>query len=303
MLKNKEYIRFSLQFGLVSAKLVLDHIIFLEILTPDHALLIQEEKKRYTNILHLLLDLANGKVESNFIEAHDLVTKYTQDLEEKTRRLFKVEIDKEITKKSLELKSGDFSSTNELILIVNNINKTLIRLFNSSIDNLKNLENYILEKEYELYCDIKYIKHFIKETKLFIYNMETIEMHYDATPTYAYNTEYYFNETMKEHCQFIDDNVNQINLDLVKESYNFLNEFEDNLLEFNNNINPYTIESLNLKTTLIVNHFKYLEEEMMDSLFKKKSYEIFIPLCYDHLLRESNAVLRNLRLLKAISRT
>lgn len=302
MLGDKEYIRFSLQAGLISAKLAFDHIIFLEITASEYTPFLQKAKKEYTDILLILLDLADNKVEQSFIDSAALVTDYTKELEGKTRRLFKVKIDEEITNKSLKLKAGEIKKPKELIPIIERINITLIKLFTESIESIERLKEMVLEGNFVLDCSFKYLDHYIKETELFIYNLETIELHSKGSPTYAYNCKYYFNETMKEHCEFIEDNTSIININLIKENYNFLEEFEENLMEFNNKITPYNIDFINLKTSLIVDRFKYFEEEIIKNLLSNNYSPIIIPLYYDHLLRESNAILRNLKLLKAVNK-
>lgn len=291
MLNNKEYITHSLQNCLAGGRIIYEHIIFLEITSPDYAPQLQKEKKELEDLIIYTLEIATGKVNQNFLDAQCLVTKNTIELERKTSKIFKGEINKNITLQSLNLKAGDFDVTDSLLLTVKNLNKIYINVYNNAINILEKLKQNIVENKLELYCDIKLIDHYIKETKIFIYYIEMIETHNLVSPTFVYNLQYYFNDISKDHCLFMDENYSLFNEKFLEENQFFLEEFNEMLLGFNNEINPSIININTLKTNLIVERLKYFSEYFVSKLINKTFCEIIIPLYYDHLVREDNMIL------------
>lgn len=303
MFTDREYIVYSLQNALIAARIAYDHIIFLEITAPDYAEKLAKSKKNYIEFLNYTLDLANYKVDQNFIDSNIIVTKYTKELELSTSKIFKVGIDEGITTKSLELKAGEFLITDELLDKIKQLNNWLYRLLNDSIDNLNTLSEGVENKHYDMYCDFNYIDHYIDETEMFIYKLNTISMYSSGTPTFAYTSEYYYNLVMQQHCRFINNNFLKSSLELIKENKEFLDEFDENMLVFTKEISPSTIDMINLKTMLIVERYKHFEEDVIKSFFLDPTfYQMISPLYHDHLLREVDLIIFDLNALSEVSK-
>lgn len=294
MLNNKEYIKHSLQNYLVGGRIIYDHIIFLEITAPDFAPQLQRKKKELEDLLLYTIDIADGKINKDFLKSQSLVTKNTLELEIKTTKIFKVKINEDITNKSLNLKAGDFDVTDSLLFLVQNLNRIYINLFNDGVKILDDLNILLKEGKVELYADEQFIDHYIKETKIFIYYFEMIETHNLATPTFVYNLQYYFNEISQEHCLFMDENYSLFTTKLLAENQLFLEDLNEMMSGFDNEISPSILNVNTFKTNLIVERLKHFSEAFVSKLTEKKFYEIIIPLYYDHLVREDNIILYKL---------
>ena len=110
------------------------------------------------------------------------------------------------------------------------------------------------------------------------------------TTNYLYEQELFWNNTMKEHAEFIRGLLDPSENELILTADRFSNDYEMILKNYTRNYNNLTAISLN--ETIKFRDFKIAGEE---GILNCKIKSIIIPLLADHVLREANHFIRILR--------
>ena len=300
MINDENYVQKSLEIDLIVTRFMYDHALMLEILLSlddeNFIVIYEEEKEEYRKMHHLLLDLANGRVSQTFLDSDSLITDYTSFLEEKTRELYKKQIDPSLNSKALLLTSGNIQATEELTETVTKLNLRLLDMLEKSKENLLLLDNHLKNRTTIVTED--YIKHFIEETDLFIYVLEHLVNRTASTPTFAYKSTYHFSELMKDHGDFLK-NLMVLDESISDNLNNFLVTYQNLLNSFDNEITPTKMNELFDKSLFITKKYKELIEDLLKDSIDKNYIEKIVSIYIDHIIREANYTLATLEFLKS----
>lgn len=289
-----EYIRLSLETHLFFDRIMKEHALFLEISFVEKDRDLKQTAKKFQklfgDILERVITLAEGNVSQELLEAGEIVTKNTLDAENMTNHLFGTDIYTGITKKELNLKSGNIDIDRRIIGEISNINKETLPL----IQNIINFKSDVLKKV--LSCEIYtgnyplLIHHIINEAKMYYDLLSKIDQGQILSRNYLYEQELFWNNIMKEHAEFIRGLLDPSEKDLILTADKFAEEYEMIAKRYNHN--PVYLTSASLRETTNFRDFKMKGEE---GILNCQIKSIIPPLLTDHVLREANHYLRILK--------
>lgn len=206
-MNQKDYIRLSLELHLFFDRIMKEHSIFLEasFLDKDNDLkrIASEFQETFSDILNNVISIADGNISESLLLSNEFVTNNTITAERLTSDLSGISIDNNITKKELNLKSGNIIASEQLINEISNINRKTL----PAIENLIYFKNDILNKV--LSCKLYttnyplLITHIMNEAKMYYNLLKRVENREIFTNNYIYEQELFWNNIMKEHAEFI----------------------------------------------------------------------------------------------------
>lgn len=292
-MNQKEYVKWSLELHLFFDRIMKEHSLFLQaaFMEKDNDLIqiANEFQMKFSNILEKVINLADGNISNEFIEANEIVTVNTLEAENVTSNLSGASIDTDLTIKERNLKSGEIDLSEELINNISSINKETLPL----VENLIRFKNDILNKV--LTCKMYttnyplLITHIMNEAKMYYSLLTKVENREVFSSNYLYEQELFWNKIMKEHAEFIRGLLDPSENELILTADRFSHEYKA-ILE--NYISSSNLTDISLNETIKFRDFKVVGEEGILSCNIKS---IIIPLLADHVVREANHFIRILR--------
>lgn len=293
-MNQKDYIRLSLELHLFFDRIMKEHSIFLEasFLDKDNDLkrIASEFQETFSDILNSVISIADGNISESLLLSNEFVTNNTITAERLTSDLSGISIDNNITKKELNLKSGNIIASEQLINEISNINRKTL----PAIENLIYFKNDILNKV--LSCKLYttnyplLITHIMNEAKMYYNLLKRFENREIFTNNYIYEQELFWNNIMKEHAEFIRGLLDPTEKKLILTADKFANEYQMIINNYSNS--PNYFKNISLTETINFRDFKIAGEE---GILNCKIKSIIIPLLADHVVREANHFIRLLR--------
>ena len=293
-MNQKDYIRLSLELHLFFDRIMKEHSIFLEasFLDKDNDLkrIASEFQETFSDILNNVISIADGNISESLLLSNEFVTNNTITAERLTSDLSGISIDNNITKKELNLKSGNIIASEQLINEISNINRKTL----PAIENLIYFKNDILNKV--LSCKLYttnyplLITHIMNEAKMYYNLLKRVENREIFTNNYIYEQELFWNNIMKEHAEFIRGLLDPTEKELILTADKFANEYQIIINNYSNS--PNYFKNISLTETINFRDFKIAGEE---GILNCKIKSIIIPLLADHVVREANHFIRLLR--------
>ena len=293
-MSRTDYVRLSLELHLFFDRIMKEHSFFLEtaFMEKDKDLkrIANDFQKNFSNILSRIVELANNNISQNFLNSGEMITNNTLEAEMKTSNLSGIEIDSNITRKQIELRSGRINVNERLINSISNINRRTLPLIRNLIDFKTNILNNVIScKMYTTNYPLL-ITHIINEAKMYYNLLNKIEKKEPFDRNYIYEQELFWNNIMKEHAEFIRGLLDPTEKELIKQANKFAEEYEAILKQFNN-YQP-NLKNISLNETISFRNFKIAGEE---GILNCKIKSIIAPLLADHVLREANHFIRILK--------
>lgn len=293
-MNNNDYVRLSLELHLFFDRIMKEHSFFLEaaFTGKDGELkkIANDFQKMFADILNRVVNLADGHVSRELLDAGEIVTNNTLEAENKTNNLTGSALDTNITLKETKLKSGNINVTNQLVNEISLINKETLPAIENLIYFKKDILNQVLAcKMYTTNYPLL-IEHIINEAKMFHRLLTKIEAREAFTPNYLYEQELFWNNIMKEHAEFIRGLLDPSEKELMLTADRYANEYDMILKVYTNN--PLYFTDISLNETVNFRDFKIAGEE---GILNCKIKSIIIPLLADHVLREANHFIRILK--------
>ena len=247
-MNQKDYIRLSLELHLFFDRIMKEHSIFLEasFLDKDNDLkrIASEFQETFSDILNNVISIADGNISESLLLSNEFVTNNTITAERLTSDLSGISIDNNITKKELNLKSGNIIASEQLINEISNINRKTL----PAIENLIYFKNDILNKV--LSCKLYttnyplLITHIMNEAKMYYNLLKRVENREIFTNNYIYEQELFWNNIMKEHAEFIRGLLDPTEKELILTADKFANEYQIIINNYSNSPNYFKNISL-----------------------------------------------------------
>ena len=294
MVNHNEYLRLSLELHLFFDRIMKEHSLFLEaaFTEKDNKLkkAANDFQRAFSNILEKVITLADGNISNDLLNSSEIVTRYTLDAENKTSNLSGIGIDTNITRKELNLKSGEIRIYEQLLNSISLINRQTLPLIKNLIEFKTDILNNVLScKMYTTNYPLL-ISHIMNEAKMYYNLLTKVENREQFTTDYIYEQEVFWNNIMKEHALFIRGLLDPSENELILAADRFANEYESILENYTNNATNLTTTSL--RETTNFRDFKIAGEE---GILNCKIKSIIIPLLSDHVVREANHFIRILK--------
>lgn len=257
--------------------------------------ILKDNIKKYQALIKEILLFSNNKLSYNFINSNTLYTTFTKKIEENTIKYFDIGLDLNVTQMIEKLKPGNLILNDQNIKKINQLTKKLYTLLTNSKQMLNSIYKYINNGQLFLTIYPLAIKHIIDETTILENTLERIIKKEKPDPTYVYTLEYFYTNFLQEHSLIIKNMVNPNQNEIIILSNNYLNQYQELLKKFNNNISPYSINEIYNECQYITNNFQSLLFKITKIVEKNTSNFMILPLITDHLLRESYCYMMNLK--------
>ena len=178
-MNRTDYVRLSLELHLFFDRIMKEHSFFLETAfmekDKDFKRIAHDFQKNFSNILSRIVELANNNISQNFLNSGEIITNNILEAEMKTSNLSGIEIDSNITRKQIELRSGRINVNERLINSISNINRRTLPLIGNLIDFKTNILNNVIScKMYTTNYPLL-ISHIISEAKMYYNLLNKIE--------------------------------------------------------------------------------------------------------------------------------
>ena len=302
MITDHRYVVLSLELHLFFSRIMKEHSFFLEAaFTPKDAELAKEAdkfKQEFEKLLSEVVSISNGVVRFRVLNSGEIVTEFTLSAEEKTQRFTGIEINKNITKRELQLQGGrNHQVRSDLVSVVKRINENALKLLEGLICFKKKVLNevlccHIFTLNYPLL-----IEHIIREAELYLSLVQKLEHGIDIDTMDIRETELFWDRIMMEHALFIRGLLDPTEEKLIDTADEFADEFKK-LIEKAKASTSTTIECgihETLAETVQIMNFKRAGVEGINSCNIRS---IILPLLADHVLREANHFIRLLKMMK-----
>lgn len=304
MINRAEYIRQSLETHLFFARIMKEHLFFLETsFTPrdhKHAQHAKELRFEFDAFLADCIALSCGVVSNDVLQSGEVVTQYTLEAEKVTEFYTGLDIKTRLTEEAKGLRGGTELSPGLDTRVAMQNKRALALLeeiicFKSAI-----LEDVLCCKmfttNYPLLLD-----HILREAKFYQYLIRRIQSRDPINlQREAYEFEAFWNRIMAEHSKFIRGLLDPTEEELFLAANNFGREFDELTCKAKEAmdmsrpcISRVTEESL--RATKELRDYKAAGTE---GILDCKIKSIIIPLLADHTLREANHYLRLLKIFK-----
>lgn len=292
-----DYVSLSLELHLFFARIMKEHALFLEagFFMPNEAYRQKSEqlKQQFETLLKKVTCISDGMISNSILESGEIVTDFTMDAEQKTKRLTDISIDTDITVLQKDLhcrKSCNISSQMEKE--IRSVNQRSIQLLREIIAFKETILSEVLccrlfTGNYPLLID-----HILREAKLYLSYVEELEDCGTIRPETRRSVELFWNRIMMEHALFIRGLLDPTEEELIDTADGFADDYQ-NLLKKARDAQEMTLSSHEaLETTTRYQSFKTAGTIGINNC---KIKSLILPLLADHVLREANHYLRILK--------
>ena len=178
-MNRTDYVRLSLELHLFFDRIMKEHSFFLETdfmeKDKDFKRIAHNFQKNFSTILSRIVELANNNISQNFLNDGEMITNNTLEAEIKTSNLSGIEIDSNITRRQIELRSGMINVNERLINSISNINRRTLPLIQNLISFKTNILNSVLSCKMYTTNYTLLITHIINEAKMYYNLLNKIE--------------------------------------------------------------------------------------------------------------------------------
>lgn len=288
------YVVKSLELHLFFGRIMKEHALFLRAgFTPADPSFSEKAEfylKEFESLLCEAVSLSDGIVGKEVLKSGEVITEFTALAEKQTERFTGIPIDKEITRKTQNLKCRErqCGGTAQLTGKVRQLNRTGLKLLDGLISFKENILKCVLQ------CDmfsLNYpllIEHILREAKLYHRYIGILEREGDLRERTMKETERFWNQIMMEHAQFIRGLLDPSETELYCAADGFAKGY-CRLLDMSRNACNKTLTRESRVQTLQFRDFKAAGTLGIQQC---KIRSVILPLLADHVLREANHYLR-----------
>ena len=152
-----------------------------------------EFQNEFSKILENIVNLANNNLRQDFLQANELVTKNTLEAESKSSELTTIPINTNITKKELNLQSGNININPLLVNNINSLNTKTLNLVRNLIHFKIDVLNQVLTcKSYTTNYPLL-ITHIMNEAKMYYDLLLKVQKQEQFSPNYLKEQELFWN--------------------------------------------------------------------------------------------------------------
>lgn len=296
-MNTNNYVEKSLELHMFFGRIMKEHSFFLKAgFTPANKEFSEKAeyfKNEFDKLLCEAVRLGNGIVNQQLLCSRELVTQFTVLAEKQTECLTGISINKEITEKELQLKSGcgKCNDNPEKRCKVQQLNQKALKL----LDGLISFKETILKK---VLCGEMFtanypllIEHIIREAKLYREYVECLEKDGFLGNQSMKEVECFWNRIMMEHSMFIrgllDPSENEL--------FDSADKFADEYCRLLNKCQSAQNEALGAASLELTQKLRDFKTAGVQGIEQCKIRSIILPLLADHVLREANHYIRLLK--------
>lgn len=296
-MNTNNYVEKSLELHMFFGRIMKEHSFFLKAgFTPANKEFSEKAeyfKNEFDKLLCEAVRLGNGIVNQQLLCSRELVTQFTVLAEKQTECLTGISINKEITEKELQLKSGcgKCNDNPEKRCKVQQLNQKALKL----LDGLISFKETILKK---VLCGEMFtanypllIEHIIREAKLYREYVECLEKDGFLGNQSMKEVECFWNRIMMEHSMFIRGLLDPSENELFESA----DKFADEYCKLLNKCQSAQNEALGNPSLELTQKLRDFKTAGVQGIEQCKIRSIILPLLADHVLREANHYIRLLK--------
>lgn len=291
------YVVKSLELHLFFGRIMKEHAFFLLAgftpADPSFAEKAQYYLSEFEMLLRDAVELADGVAGKDVLCSGEVVTDFTALAERQTERFTGINIDKELTGRTLRLNPRDSKHSNSVQTQnkVRRLNQTALKLLDGLIDFKETILKCVLRGEMFTMNYPLLIEHILREAKLYRRYVAVLERDGNLREYTMRQTESFWNQIMMEHAQFIRGLLDPCETELFCAADEFATEY-CRLLEASRNAHNRTLAGDSLEQTVKFRDFKAAGTQGIQQC---KIRSVILPLLADHVLREANHYIRLLQ--------
>lgn len=306
MLTSTEYIRQSLETNLFFLRIMKEHMIFASAaLTPKDSNLkpiLMNMKNMYENLLMNTVALANGVIRPKSLTSGDIITQFTYKAEIATQYYTVIPINSDITRMEIALVNNPTTINNPALeQQVNVLNQQNISMVFATINMQKDLLNMVLTCKsfttmYPLMLD-----HVTREAEHYLEHLQTLQKRQSLTdgPAVTANMEVFWNTIMGDHSKFIRGMLDPSEDELITKANTFAMEFDVLIKAAKEAMDKLDLlAGVTQKSVEKTTELRNFKEQGTEGILDCKVKSIILPLLSDHVLREANHYLKELKEIK-----
>lgn len=296
-MNTNSYVVKSLELHLFFGRIMKEHALFLRagFTTADASFSEKAEVylKEFEKFLSDVVNLSNGMVGREVLNSGEVITEFTALAERQTEHFTGISIDKEITRRTQNLKCQErqCGCSPQLTGSIRRLNRTALKLLDGLINFKETILKCVLQCEMFTLNYPLLIEHILREAKLYRRYVEILERDGDLKEHTMKENERFWNQIMMEHAQFIRGLLDPCETELFCAADGFAKEY-CRLLDMSRNAHDRTLAANSLAQTLKFRDFKAAGTQGIQQC---KIRSVILPLLADHVLREANHYLRLLQ--------
>ncbi|MGN0661303.1 MAG: DUF2935 domain-containing protein [Oscillospiraceae bacterium] len=294
---TNNYIIKSLELHLFFARIMKEHSLFLKAgFTPENAAFANKAeyyKNEFEKLLNHTVTLSNGIVSQNVLDSGEIVTDFTLTAERQTEGFTGISINKEITKRELNLINSNNQDgiSSKIHYQIRQLNQRAIELLNGLIGFKELILNNVLSCKMFTMNYPLLIEHIIREARLYRQYVTALERRVCLTDRSMQDIECFWNQIMMEHALFIRGLLDPTETELIDSADGFAKEYAE-LLQACQSAHSQTLPKASLEETIKFRDFKTAGTKGIEQC---EIRSVILPLLADHVLREANHYIRLLR--------
>lgn len=296
-MNTNRYVVKSLELHLFFARIMKEHALFLRAgftpAAPEFSEKAEYYLGRFEEILGEAVELADSTVRKEVLTSGEVVTEFTALAERQTEHLTGIPINKEITRRTLRLQSGElpFCSMAQMQSKVHRLNRTALKYLNGLIEFKEMILKCVQQGDLFTLNYPLLIEHILREARLYRKYVETLERDGDISDRHMREDECFWNQIMMEHAQFIRGLLDPCETELLCQADEFADAY-CKLLDAGRKAHHKTLHGESLAQTLKFRDFKAGGAKGIQQC---EIRSIILPLLADHVLREANHYIRLLQ--------
>lgn len=310
IMTEMEYVIHSIETNLFFLRIIKEHLIFtIAALTQRDKGMIPQISgtiEKLEDLLEETIRLANGVIPPQALMSGDIISPYTLQAEMTTQYLTGIKINTNITRMEAAITNSTVSAQKPMLArSVDMLNQRIIGTLKSVIQAKKTILNNVLSCKMFTTIYPLMLDHVAREAEHYMEHLTTLQSNKDLmeTPKDVTNMKEFWDNIMGEHAKFIRGLLDPSEEALINKADGFAHTFTDltnDTKQVSNNQMYDQEELLHLITRNIdaVTDIRDFKEEGTRGIIDCRIKSIILPLLSDHVLRETNHFLKELKMIK-----
>ncbi|SHN65221.1 DUF2935 domain-containing protein [Desulfitobacterium chlororespirans] len=303
-----DFIRESLELHLFWARIIKEHLIFLEsgFMCKDADWMQEADalKCRFEEILHEANCLADGKVGIEVMKSGELFTNKTLKAEQKTQELTCIPINSQLTVETMSLHPymgvgmGMVPCEQEIAEQVYALNEKALACAGGVYEYTERALKAILQCCITSHNFPSLYEHQMKETEMYMKQIRKLQNHQYTDPTcHMVEMQMFWDHIMQEHAEVISHLLDPKEKAMITQADHFAQAYEQLLNQLGNGTVPdQSFRRITNETIRVTGEFKDFKAAGTDAILCCQLRSLILPLLADHVLREAIHYLRILGL-------
>lgn len=307
-----DFIRESLELHLFWARIIKEHLIFLEsgFMCKDADWMQEADalKCQFEEILHEANCLADGRVGIEVMKSGELFTNKTLKAEQKTQELTCIPINSQLTVETMSLHPymgvgmgmGMVPYDQGIAEQVYGLNEKALACACSVYEFTERALKAILQCCITSHNFPSLYEHQMKETEMYMKQIRNLQNHnhqYTDPTCHMVEMQMFWDHIMKEHAEVISHLLDPKEKAMITRADHFAQAYEQLLNQLGNGTVPdQSFRRITNETIRVTGEFKDFKAAGTDAILCCQLQSLILPLLADHVLREAIHYLRILGL-------